>query len=388
MRMRGRVNDERGATAVLLTIMLVVLIAILALALDGGLLLAKYREVRRASDAAALAAAISCAKQEANPDATGAATASAAQYADANVVDPQEAAAAAPIVTFKDINGNPTSPNSCNGLAAGQVTVQYTVKQSLVFGPAVGVSSPKDVSATATATWGTAASLQNLIPLTLAEGSELSKCTVAPDGTQPAIGATCKLYWDGNDSANGKWGIIDMRQQYWNTDPSLTGCNSNGSAALVNGQPNDPTSGWMASVSGSWFTSTPTSPNAYVYVCSADGGQGNDLTNAVNTKVAFPHQDIVYMPVFRPSANIVANGGDVYKYAVVGFAALRVRHAYQGLGPDQFDGQNALGACGITDQTGNGNSRCLVATWQGFQTGGLTLGGGNDFGVKAVVMTQ
>jgi hypothetical protein len=262
------------------------------------------------------------------------------------------------------------------------------VQQSLVFGPAVGVSSPKAVSATATATWGAAASVQSVIPLTLAEGSELAKCTASSSGGQPVIGATCKLFWDAGDSANGKWGIIDLRQVYWGTDANAqAGCNKNGSAALVNGQPNDPTSGWMGSpVSGSWITSTPTSPNAYVYACAADGGQGSDLTNAVNGKVAFPTKDIVYMPVFRPSANVYSNGGDVYKYAIVGFAGLRVVKAYQGNSPDKDDGLNAWTACGVAGS--GGNARCLIASWQGFQTGGLTLGGNGDFGVKAVGITQ
>lgn len=360
MRVRSRISDEHGATAVMFAILLVVFIAVLALATDGGLLFVKYRQVRRANDAAALAAAINCVKFQSQG--TAGANAAAGDYAAKNVTAPT-------------LWADNEYPNGCVS-TGGKVIVHYGASQSLSFGPAIGISSPKQVTASSTATWGFAGGVQNLIPLTLAEGTELSKCTPGPGGSGPAVGAECKLFWDGNDSANGKWGIIDMRQLYWNTDPSTSGCNSNGSSNLVNGTPNNK-DGWMAGVSGSWFSSVPTAPNQYVYVCAADGGQGNSLTSAVNEKAAYPAQDIVYMPVFRPSASVISSSS-IYKFAVIGFAGLRVVQAYQG--------QAAADACGVTG-TGLGNSRCLVASWQGYSTGGTTFGGTNNFGPVTVALT-
>lgn len=365
MRVKSWVSDERGATAVMLAILLVVFVAILALATDGGLLFVKYRQVRRANDAAALAAAIECVRNSAGG--TDGADQVAGTYAQKNGADSTPWTA-----DGKNVYLN----NQCLS-SSGQVTVYYGAWQDLSFGPAIGVTSPKHVTATSVARWGAAGGVQNLIPLTLAEGTELSQCTAPPGGSQPALGATCKLFWDGNDTANGKWGIIDMRQQYWNVDSSTNGCNSNGSSALVNGSGSNKKDGWMAGVSGSWFSSVPTTPNQYMYVCAADGGQGNDLTNAVNNKVAYPNQDIVYMPVFRPSANIFQNT-NLIKYAVIGFAGLRVVQAYQG--------QDAMAACGVTGN-GGGNSRCLVASWQGYTTGGTTFGGTNNFGPITVALT-
>ncbi|HEX5627682.1 MAG TPA: hypothetical protein VFY08_06650, partial [Actinomycetota bacterium] len=62
--MRVRLRDDSGATAVIVAILIFVLVGMLALAADGGILWAKYRGIRTANDAAALAAAYSCATGE------------------------------------------------------------------------------------------------------------------------------------------------------------------------------------------------------------------------------------------------------------------------------------------------------------------------------------
>jgi hypothetical protein len=87
------------------------------------------------------------------------------------------------------------------------------------------------------------------------------------------------------------------------------------------------------------------------------------------------------MPVFRPSANL-SQQNSLYAYAVVGFAGLRIEQSYWG--------QQALNQClGSSGGQGGdpGSARCLVASWQGYTTGGLTFGGNNNYGATIVALT-
>jgi Flp pilus assembly protein TadG len=373
MRVRSRISDERGATAVMFVILLVVFIAILALATDGGLLFVKYRQVRRANDSAALAAAINCVKFPSQGIAG--ANAAADSYARQNVTD---------AATWAD---NEYQPNPCVA-TAGKVTVHYGALQSLSFGPAIGISSPKQVTASATARWGAAGSVGKLIPLTVAEGTDLGKCTASAT-YQPAIGDPCTLFWSQSDPVNGKWGVIDLRLDqngvplYWNvsSDPTNSDCGGNLDANTL--------SQMMSGVSGN-FSLTPTPPNPYVYVCAGVGNFGGSLTQAINTSAACPDgpqntqtckQDIVNMPIFRPSASVYVNG-QLVKFAVVGFAALRIMHVYG-------QSENPYAACHLDQPTGGGSTdaRCLVATWQGFSTGGLSFSDGTNYGATNVALT-
>src|SRR5215212_1688136 len=152
MRMRNIARDERGATAVFILICLVVLVALVALSLDGGLLYSKLRQVRRANDAAALAAAIECVTNSGGG--IPAANTKAGQYAVEN-----------------GAGGTPYQPNAyLNGTCAptgGKVTVYYGAAQDLMFGPAVGISSPKQVARSAVAVWGPAGGTDGIAPLML-----------------------------------------------------------------------------------------------------------------------------------------------------------------------------------------------------------------------------
>jgi hypothetical protein len=47
---------------------------------------------------------------------------------------------------------------------------------------------------------------------------------------------------------------------------------------------------------------------------------------------------------------------------------------------------NAYGACGLRDR--DANAVCLVASWEGAQVGGSRPGGGRDFGVRAIRLSD
>ncbi|HET7309137.1 MAG TPA: hypothetical protein VFJ54_03315 [Actinomycetota bacterium] len=342
MRVKVRLRDDSGATAVIVAILILVLVGTLALAVDGGILWAKYRGVRTANDAAALAAAYSCATGE---GLAGAETA-ADDIATANVAD---AASTQP----------GTYPQGC-AVEGGQVTVYFGGEQTLMFGPAIGVSSPRPVAAQATALWGGAGGASNVAPLMLSL-DRLSDCDI-PDGPGLVEGVSrCFFWWDNgtrNDTTaltNAEWGLVDLTT--WGVDP-WGGCGGNVSQSDV----------------GNWITNgypgsllIDPSPE---YVCRGNGFQGNALNNDINAQVG----EILFFPVNDPQQQVQSGGTlcrpdgvdgpcTVQKYAIVGFAALEVVQVWTG--------QNAQAMCGQI-AANNGSLRCLETVWQGFQPGGLT----------------
>lgn len=368
MRISSRLKDERGATAVLLVFVLVVLIGILALAIDGGLLLSKYREVRRASDAASLAAAISCGKQETSPlpDPTSNAIDKAGYYSAQNVVDPAEPAASPPIVTFKDLNGNPVL--NCDRMSAGKVTVRYTVQQSLMFGPAVGVSSPKQVSAAATAIWGGAGGADNVVPLMISFRN--TDCNI-PKGTPPQ---TCHFWWDDDFPGLSTFGIMNLST--WGDDT----CTPGSVDANLNSAIDD---GWTEPL---LLTTNPT------YVC---GVNDNSVHGNVFSHVShiLPHNFL--FPVNSPSLQIPPCPNSAVtcppptKYAVIGFAEMTIYEFTSSGTPTIQNGKKAQDLCkGVSSPGSGGNYRCVEAVWTGWNTTGYIPGGGANFGTIAVGLRQ
>jgi Flp pilus assembly protein TadG len=354
-RQRSSMDSERGATAVLIAIALVALLGMLSLTADGGLLFLKFRGMRNANDAAALAAAQSCGKDEGQ----GAADSQANLLATSNVADaiPTQAAVYSP---------------SCDA-PAGNVTVFYEGQQPLFLSQVIGVDSPKTVRAQATASWGGAGAAVNVLPLMLSL-NRLSSCNI-PDSV--SIGQHCFFWWDNGNAqdqtqlTNAEWGTIDLNN--WGVLPAAS-CPGNVSQAdmtnwITNGFPgtlalNDP---------------PPT------YACRGAGFQGNALNNDIRSIAG----TVVPMPVNDPQQQVQSdgtlcrpNGVDgtctVHKYAIVGFAILEIVWVWTG--------NDAQTMCGQTSQN-NGSIRCLEAIWRGYQTGGLEPGGGQNLGLLGVTLT-
>ncbi|QGF24295.1 pilus assembly protein TadG-related protein [Raineyella fluvialis] len=140
--LRGQASD-RGATAILVAITMVVLASFTALAIDGGALWSDKKQLQNGADAGSLAIAQSCAKGD-----CGAYTTTADEYAKANKLD----ANAAGEVTTLDTS-------------AGTVTVRDFSTRSLWFAPVLGINTA-DVAAAATAKWRTMTS-GTVLPLAL-----------------------------------------------------------------------------------------------------------------------------------------------------------------------------------------------------------------------------
>ena len=358
MRVTDRLRDESGATAVIVAILIVVLVGMLALTVDGGLLWAKYRRIRTANDAAALAAAYSCATGEGQ----GVAETTAASIAGSNVSD---ASATQP--------GD--YPQGCV-VESGQVTVFFGGQQGLMFGPAIGVSSPKPVAAQATAIWGGAGGASNVAPLMLSL-DRLSDCDI-PDGPDLVVDVSrCFFWWDNgtrNDTTaltNAEWGLVDLTT--WGVEP-WGACGGNVSQSDVGT--------WI----GTGFPGSLLIDPSPEYVCRGNGFQGNALNNDVNAQAG----ETLFFPVNDPMQQVQSggtlcrpNGLDgpctVEKYAIVGFAALEVVRVWTG--------QDAQTNCGQVSDN-NGSLRCLEAVWQGFVPGGLSpTANVPNLGLFAVALT-
>jgi Flp pilus assembly protein TadG len=356
--LKKRFDDESGATAVMLVVLLVVIIGMLALSIDGGLLWTKYRRVRNANDAASLAAAYSCATGET----LATANQKADQVAQANV------AGAATVA--------PTEYSPACDPNGGTVTVRYGSSQVLEFGPAVGVSSPKPVVAQATAVWGGAGGSKDVVPLVLLR-DRLSTCNVVPQPGKPTppIGTLCGFWWDNGSLGSATWGYMTLSS--WGTDSAPTGCSSSGGTsditdAITKGL-TDP------------LLLEPTPPT---YVCVKTGAPTQPVDKAIQQALAAGRTDFA-MPVNDPALQINSTckkSGCIpppYKYAIIGFAFLKPVDIY---GRNEAGYQQCAGV--IPDGGNDANSFCLVASWQGYSTDGLYPRGGQNFGLTAIGLQQ
>jgi hypothetical protein len=358
-------RDESGATAVMVAILLLVLVGMLALTVDGGLLWSQFRRMRSANDSAALAAAYSCATGEG----LSAADAKATEVATANVAD------------VANVEPN-EYPQGCE-IDGGEVTVHYGGEQGLLFGPAIGISSPKPVVTQATAAWGGAGGAARVVPLMLGM-QRLSDCDIPYDdaGIPTAYGARCYFWWDNGTAqdqtalTNAEWGLIDLRT--WDIEP-WGACPGNASQGEV--------SDWIYDGYPDALLVDPLSPpGPPTYVCRGAGFQGGALNNDIEAQVG----EELFFPVNDSRQQVQADGTPcgpdgingtctVHKYAIIGFAVLEVLHVWTG--------QQAQEMCDHPADN-NGSLRCLEAVWVGFKPGGvLGAGAGQNFGLFAVALT-
>jgi len=128
-----RVRDERGAVAVFVALIMVVLVGFAAIAVDVSAMWAEKRELQNGADAGALAIAQACANDPASCT-MSMASSTATSYAVAN-----------------RNGGNPTA--SIVSLTSGQVTVSTSDPHENWFATIFG-SNESAVSARATAAWG------------------------------------------------------------------------------------------------------------------------------------------------------------------------------------------------------------------------------------------
>ena len=152
-----RLNDESGATAVLLTIAIIPLIGIVALVIDVGLMQWEVRQLQNGADAAALAIAQECA--DGNPCRGAIADAMAVQYAGANTNDGNAAAQ----VEFDVVGPNTVTVTTSTLDDSGLPRLAY------IFAPILGFDFGS-FERSATALWGSLSLEDSLsLPITISE---------------------------------------------------------------------------------------------------------------------------------------------------------------------------------------------------------------------------
>jgi Flp pilus assembly protein TadG len=303
-------DGERGATAVIVVLSLVAIFGLIVLTVDVGQLLFQRRIMVNASDAAALAAAQSCAGlddtdvPESMADAFALANASSAQTAGVNIVD---------IV-------------GCDGPPRGHVTVEYGMSQDLFFAGVLGFDGPAAVRTAATAGWGPV-SEGNPLPIVVYTGNDQGNCDIEestfPEGPLP--GEQCYLWYDNDLFENSAFGFLNLCTA---TDRCTQGWDVAGSASC----PNVGSSLRDQWISGDW-TGGPNSINEPppTYVCRVSGlsaSNWQDLDRRVGLDLLFPINDCTT----QVDTNGDVVGCDVApdKYNIVGFITLRLEAVLDG----------------------------------------------------------
>jgi hypothetical protein len=153
--MRG-LNDDRGATIVLIAIALAVVLGMAGLVVDVGALYEERRELQNGADAAVLAIAEDCALER--PCDSGAAAATASHYVSANADD---GISGVDLVDL-DVSGKTVT------VQVSTITDEGSTKVEPYFGRVVGWEG-STVGASATAIWGFPSALRSSIPLVISE---------------------------------------------------------------------------------------------------------------------------------------------------------------------------------------------------------------------------
>lgn len=336
-------TSDRGAVAVLTAISLIAIMAMAALTVDVGQLLYKRRAMVNASDAAALAAAQSCAPSNDGSDAE--------VEADTNAVLNSSG--------LQPTDGGIVESVGCRTSSKGHVTVRYTTAQGLFFAPALGLGDERDVRTGATAAWGPAGGASTPLPVVLNLAAFQGNCDIPlPDS---AVGQQCYLWYDNDRFGGSNFGFLDLGQ--WNVDPATTSCNSGGGSSQLED--------WIGGIyTGPALTLNYPDPT---YVCTTSGNRGSTwvaLSNQIGTIATFPIND--------QSQQIVDGGGQTTFFDVVGFASLRIEGVYPA--------NQAPPACGPAPN--NSSAHCLVVSWQGYQLGGIDPSGGGDFGTTSIRLCE
>jgi Flp pilus assembly protein TadG len=316
-----RRDDERGAVAVIVTLCLVAIFAMVVLTVDVGGLLLERRSMVNAADAAALAAAQSCA--------TSGDTDVPEDVADTYAVDNVPAVPAAGITNIVDKPG-------CDLGVPGHVTVRYSEQHDLFFAAVLpSQQNVGTITTGATAAWGPLGG-GFAIPIVLDQGTVQGTCDI-PIPVGGEVPATCAFWYDNKDTmGNGNWGFINLAE--WNVAADAS-CPNSGTSDLKdwieNGYPD------IRTLNGTPPGSAPT------YTCIGNGHSDSTwrdtLADAVGETKLFPVNDCTKQ--VDQKGVTIGCGLQPNKYAIVGFTSLFIQHVYRGDQSEAIGTPGAQGTC-------------------------------------------
>jgi Flp pilus assembly protein TadG len=310
--MRSLTSKQEGAVAVIVAILLVVLMAAVALAVDAGGLYLRRRELVNGADAAALSAARTCARG--GSDTRFASIEAAADYGMRNNSPGIKDVEFQPPVD----NIDPSMTTTCGG-ESGHVTVRYTSQQNLYFAPVLGFGTQSPVTTQATASWGLGSN--NPIPLAIG-GKLLSTCPLPPSSTATK-GQTCGTWYDNDDLNNGNFGFLSLYSEGWDVPQSDNCSNAEpGTSQLTR---------WISAEDPVSITLNFTDPT---FVCSSSGfHNGGSAQQGFDALRAIVHQTRDFPIIWEgwsspvngaPAQGSVYQSNNIEKYDVIGFASLTI----------------------------------------------------------------
>jgi hypothetical protein len=398
-------RDERGATAVVMAIVVVLLMGLTVLSVDGGQLFMQRRRMVRATDASTLAAAQTCALNfteggTLDPQARGLETSHNNVSGSSQVaVGPPDALNANPADGFwwGSIGADPaTSPSNtqCNSeQPSGKVVAKYDVETDLLFARMLN----RPVSAVATGVWGAAGGGIGFGPFSLQYG-RLTECDIypPPDPENPPA-EDCKFYFNDSDEFIGQSSWAPLNLNFWDVPVNFQPCPSAGGAGDVRR--------WIAGDAPALSLNYPDP----TYVCRRPGAQrsvfdtggctedsenlacneGQEMTFPVNS----PCPNTITDPEVGPlphgqvdgPGSFVCPPGSPMKYDIVGFITLLLVDVVRGNAPrDEFQTKCPEFVGGQYPANPDANAWCMIARWVGYSTGGIEPGEGHNFGQMAV----
>ncbi len=324
---RTRPRDERGVTAVLVGLLVVVLVGFGALAVDVGNLWVARKQLQNGADAAALAIAQACATNLSSP-ACASGNATATDYAKQNKLGADASHTSGVVVSITRAN-------------PGSVSVRTTSTEPSFLAGVLGITSSA-VGATATAAWG-GGSPSSLTTLPLIIGDCYLRRTT---GGRPPSGTlvTFKLI----NSAKGK-------------DST---CGSD--------QPENPAGGfgWLVVSNGSCELSTVVDEDVPSQTGKpAKCGDAGEMLGGPGS--------ILELPLFDYSVDQGSNGA----YHVIGYVAVQL-NSYC-IDQKQLNADGTIGNC---DQGKQWIEGTIVAYPD--SSGEFLGGGGDNYGITTVTLTQ
>lgn len=345
---REDVRDERGASAVIVALLMVALLGFAAITIDVGKLYWEKAQLQNGADTAAISIANACAT---------------------NVLD---TACASPVTTAQNLanssanDGNSAVDSAVANTLTGTVTVTTAASEtgasagsvSLWFARILGFNESA-VNAKAIATWGSPTGGPGLFPLSFSECAlhEFVQQNLTTSGAgwlkYKDDSPTCGSIYHAANIVPGGWGFLDPTQD----DASTQDC----ALDITIGQYYDGSSGnsipnpkaQCKAVLSEWAAEIAAAPSGQKYTTA-------------------------YFPVFSKAEG---NGGGTY--LIEGIAAFRISAwKFSGNGtPDVYPASLPSGC--------TGNCRGIYGEFiRMVDPGELTGGGGTDMGVNTVRLTE
>jgi hypothetical protein len=348
-------NDEQGVIILIVALSLVVVFGMSVLVVDLGGLIVKHRGLVNANDSAAIAAAASFARNEAQVVTNeGPAQAQADAFATDNVPDAIREKFSATIGISPIDCSQSQDPDAC-----GTVEVGYESGQALFFGPAIGLGDQVTAHGAATAVWGPAGGAQpspivvHLDWLTDTDPNPDNENCAAPVPNSNT--STPCAFWlgrqsgDGDDGDDGddeigaqdnsQWAWINLNPTGWNT-PRGAECPDARSADLRD---------WIAGRDVPRVRINPVPTPTFVCTTSGDAADHiEDLRDEIGHFKIFPVND--GQGDYAPPGQVDRNGDPCPRdqsctpgqYNVVGFTVLKIDDVLRG------DDDEAIGDPGGT----------------------------------------